>query len=33
MAFGVVFLVVGPFIHRWGEEADESAEPTAVMTS
>jgi POT family proton-dependent oligopeptide transporter len=23
MGFGVVFLVAGPFIRRWGEDADE----------
>ena len=26
MAFGVAFLVVGPFIRRWGEDVDETSE-------
>ena len=37
MAFGVVFLAIGPFIRRWGEDADEGeavagpAEPEGVL--
>ena len=33
IAFGVVFLVVGPFIRRWGEDADEVAEPAQAVSS
>ena len=30
MAAGVVFLIVGPFIRHWGEDADEVVEPAGV---